>query len=209
MQFTTGNLDDFEVTELTLVGGEADERAHLMPALQTGSAGIDMQQVQLLVVLNLENVAVATDEELGRTGVELVADAPIVATGISSDVRHQDVCALAVPSQFLGIHQTEVTSVAVADDSTQRTELGQPLGYFHAADVAGMPYLVALGKVFEVFRVPVGVGVGKEANAFHDRNEIKETTELILFLFVGEEGEERNIGGNTVDGKVVDAAGKA
>ena len=60
------------------IGGEAHEGAHLVPALQPGGAGVDVQETQRLVILHLQDMAVARDEEARRAGVELLPDAPAV-----------------------------------------------------------------------------------------------------------------------------------
>ena len=166
-----GYLDDVEVAELAGIDGEADEGTHLMPALQPCGTGVDMKEAELAVELYLEDMAVAADEELGWTGEELVADTPVVAPGIAADMGHEDVGTLACPSQLLREHQPQVGTVAVADDSTQGTESGEAVGEFHGTDVAGMPYLVALGEILQVLIVPVGVGVGKKADAFQVKSE--------------------------------------
>ena len=113
-------------------------------------------------------MAVTADKEGRRVGVELVDDTAVVATRIAADVSHQDVGSLAGPPQFLGEHEAEVAAVAVADHGTQGAESGKAIGKLGAADVAGVPYLVALGEVLEVLIIPVGVGVAQETYAFHD-----------------------------------------
>ena len=65
-----GYLDNVEVAELAGIDGEADEGTHLMPALQPCGTGVDMKETELAVVLYLEDMAVAADEELGWTGEE-------------------------------------------------------------------------------------------------------------------------------------------
>ena len=154
--------------ESTGIDGEADQGADTMPALKTGGTGVDVEEMQLLVVLHLEDMAVATDEEGGRIGEELTGDAAVVASGIASDVGHQDRGSLAGPTEFLREHEAQVATIAVADHSTQRTEGGEAVGNFGAADVAGVPDFVALGEVLQVLVVPIGVGVAQEADSFHD-----------------------------------------
>ena len=43
-------FNDFKVLEVRAVHAEAHERAHLVPSLQTGRAGIDVQKAQTAVV---------------------------------------------------------------------------------------------------------------------------------------------------------------
>jgi hypothetical protein len=56
-------------------------------------------------------------------------------------------------------HQPQVSAVAVATHSPERSECCQFLSYFNAADVAGMPYFVARLKVVQVLFVPVRMRV--------------------------------------------------
>ena len=50
---------------------------------------------------------------------------------------------------------------------TKGTERLELLGYLKRTDIARMPHLVALGKVSCVAFVPMAVGVGEKADAFH------------------------------------------
>ena len=43
-------FDDLQVAHLGAVDGEAYQGAHLLPALSAGSAGIDMQHAEALVI---------------------------------------------------------------------------------------------------------------------------------------------------------------
>ena len=152
-------FDDFEVAEVPLVSREANKGADLMPALNTGGTRVDVEEVELLVVLHLEDMAVPTDEELGWTGVELVADAPIVATWVTADVGHEHVSTLARPAQQLGEHATEVATIAVSDDGSQGTEGGETVGELDTTDVTSVPDLVALCKVLQVLIIPETMGI--------------------------------------------------
>ena len=126
-----------------------------------------MEQPECLVVLHLQYMAVAADEELWRTGIELMADAEVVASRVAADVGQQHVSLLATEPQHLGKHSAQLGSVAVAHYSAQCPKGGQTVGNGRATDVAGVPYLVALLEIFEVAIVPVGVGVGEDSYAFH------------------------------------------
>ena len=138
-----------------------------MPPLDARGAGVDVQQSELLVVLHLQDVRVAADEELGRTRHELPHDAAVVAAGVAAYVFHQHVYLLALEPQHLRKHAAQVAAVAVAAHGTQGPEGGQAVGQFGRADVAGVPYLVARLKVVQVAVVPVGVGVAQYAYPFH------------------------------------------
>lgn len=152
-------FDDFEVAEVPLVSREANKGADLMPALNTGGTRVDVEEVELLVVLHLKDMAVPTDEELGWTGVELVADAPIVATRVTADVGHQHVGPFARPVQQLGEHATEVAAIAVPDYGSQGTEGGETVGELDTTDVASVPDLVTLCKILQVLIIPETMGI--------------------------------------------------
>ena len=82
-------FNNLKVAEVTAVYGEADKGSNLMPALQSCSAWIDMEQPKLFVVEDLEDMAVTGDEELGRVCVDLLADEWVVMSWIAADVCHQ------------------------------------------------------------------------------------------------------------------------
>ncbi len=161
------DFDDFKVAECTVIDCETDQSAHLMPALQTGSTRIDVQQTKFLVVKDLEDVAVTRNEKLGRMRKKKFSDARVVTAWIAANVCHQDVCAFACPSKSLSEESSHVAPVAVAINSSQWAELLQSHGHFQRTNVAGMPYLVARLKVLQVAVVPKGVGVAKQTDAFH------------------------------------------
>ena len=137
-----------------------------MPTLQTSCSGIDMEQTQGLVVLHLENVAVATDKQFGRIEKELLANADIITSRVATDVGHQYVCPLTGPSQFLGVKPAKVTTVTIAEDSTERTEILQTHGQLKRTDIAGMPDFVARLKIFQIAIIPIGMCVAEKSDAF-------------------------------------------
>ena len=138
-----------------------------MPTLQTCGTGIDVQQSQTFVILHLQDVAVAGNEQLGRTSIDLLPDAGIVPAGITADVRHQHVGTFTVPAQHQWEHASQVAPVAIATYSPQGTNLLQSHGQFHRTDVAGMPYLVTLLEVLAVAVVPPTVRITQQSNPLH------------------------------------------
>ena len=50
---SAAQFDDFKVLEVVAVDGEAHERARCLPTLQAGCSGIDVEQAERAVVLNL------------------------------------------------------------------------------------------------------------------------------------------------------------
>lgn len=160
-----GDFDDLKIAELAAIDGETDEGTDVMPALEAGSTRIDVEELELGVVLHLQDMAVTANEELGGTGKELVADAPVVTTRVTTDVGHQHVGSFARPAQQFGKHAAEVAAIAVADDGSKGTERGEAVGELHTTDVAGVPDLVALAEVLQVLVVPETMGITQQTNA--------------------------------------------
>lgn len=55
----TWHFYDFEVAEVSVVHREANEGANLVPSLQSCSSWIDVKQLQPLIILHFQDVAVA------------------------------------------------------------------------------------------------------------------------------------------------------
>ena len=107
---------------------------------------------------------VSGDEEFGWRRIYASHNRAVVIAGISPDMLHQHIHLLAFESEHLWKHASEVSTVAVAAHSPQRTESRQAVGEFGTADVARMPYLVARLEIFQVFIIPIGVGVANNSN---------------------------------------------
>ena len=56
MRQLSAEFDDFEVSELVAVDIEADECALLLPAAETGSTRVDMEEMEVVVVFHLEDM---------------------------------------------------------------------------------------------------------------------------------------------------------
>ena len=104
-------------------------------------------------------MAVARNEEGRGIGAQLGIDGTVVVARIATDVGHQYAGSLASPPQFLGIHPSQVTTIAVAAYGPEGTKLIEPLCQFHGTDVASVPYFITLFKVLEIAVVPISVGV--------------------------------------------------
>ena len=59
---------DLAVFKLFAVNGKPYQRAVFVPSLHTGCPGVDVEQVESLVKLHLQYMAVPADEELRRHG---------------------------------------------------------------------------------------------------------------------------------------------
>ena len=72
--------------------------------------------------------------------------------GIAADVGHVDINVLDMEEQILRVLHPHDMVVDVAVDGTQGLELGQGIGGFDVADVAGMPQLVDVLEEVEELR---------------------------------------------------------
>ena len=124
-----------------------------------------MQEAERLVILHLQDVRMSGNEELRRVREKCGADAEVVIARIAANMFDEHVYIFTLePVQFT-IHQPQVPTIAVATDGTQRPEGCQFLCHLDAADVTGMPYLVAGFKVVQVLRIPVAVCVADNTDS--------------------------------------------
>ena len=161
-------FDDLQVAELPLVDAEAHQGADGVEALAAGSAGVDVQQAERLVVLHLEDVRVSADKQLGRACQQAAGNGRVVASGIAADVLHHDLRTIDGEAQGLWEEAAQFLPVDVAVDSTQGAEVGQSLGHLQGAYVAGVPDFVAGLEVLQVSVVPPPVGVRQESDSCHE-----------------------------------------
>lgn len=64
-----------------------------------------------------------TYEKFGGTGIERLPNRRIISARITAYVSHQHISTLAIPPELLRIEPTQLTTITIAEDSTQRTEL--------------------------------------------------------------------------------------
>ena len=156
---------DFEVRRLG-VEDETDERGGAVESLYAGGAGVDVEKAVLVVVHDAEDVAVATDEDVGLGKLEGAPELVGIVTGVAADVAHEDALALNFEEELLVELVMEAEAVAVAPDGPDGLELAKLVEDI-GADVAGMPKLVAVAEEGEDLRGKVAVGVGENAYASH------------------------------------------
>ena len=109
-----------------------------------------MQKVQRLVVLHLQYVRVSSHKELWRIGKELRADRGIVVARIAANMLDEHIDILALKTIQLAIHQSQVATIAITTNSTERTESSQLLSHLYATYIACVPNLVAGFKVASI-----------------------------------------------------------
>lgn len=164
----TRKCDNLTVLEVAAVDGQSYDGTVFMPPLQSRGAGIDVQKIKRLVVLDLEDMAVTANKEFWRRGINLTAYTRVIVAGISADMFHKHINILALPAQTLGEHKAQVTAVTIAINSTEGAELCQTLCNLHGAYVAGMPNLVARLKIVKILVIPIRMGITDNSYTFHN-----------------------------------------
>ena len=66
-------------------------------------SGIDVEEVEVVVVHDFEDVAVSADEDVGALGEEELFDAGLVVAGIASDMGHDDFEVFAMEDVDFGV----------------------------------------------------------------------------------------------------------
>ena len=126
-----------------------------------------MQHVQRFVELYFQYVRVTGNEELRRLTIEQSAHRRVVVARIAAYMLDEHVNILAFETVQFAIHESQITSVAVATHSPKRAKSRQFISHFHRADVACVPYLVARFEIVQIFWIPIGMGVADDADFFH------------------------------------------
>ena len=165
--FVFRQLNDFKVAKLLAVDGEAHQCAHLVPALQSRCAGIDVEAMERAVVEHLEDVGMSRDEKLRRANKHLSDDASVVVARIAADVLHQDIGILTFEAQRCWEHAAKVAAVGVATHRAKRLHRFKAFGQFRRPDVAGVPNFVAVLEIRLIAVVPIAVSVREQSDSFH------------------------------------------
>lgn len=152
-------FNHFEVAEFAALYIEAYQRACFMEPVSAGSSGIDMQAVESLVIHHLQDMRVPCDKEAGWAAVYFRYDIRSIMSRVAPYVSHPHVGALDGETQVTRRAQAYLLPVYVAIYGTYRFYRFQIVQHLAAAYVAGMPYFVALGKIFFIPRVAISVSV--------------------------------------------------
>ena len=76
------------ICKMVPVNRKSHQRPFFLPSLDACSARINMQKIQRFVILHFQNVGMATDEQLWRTGSELTNNTSVITPRITTDVFH-------------------------------------------------------------------------------------------------------------------------
>ena len=119
-------------------------------------------------------------KQLRRIGKERRAYAEIIVAGIAPNMLDEHIHILHLESVQLTIHQSEVSPIAVAAYSPERTEGSEPLSHLNTADVTCMPDLIAGLKVVQILIVPIAVRIAQDANLLHNSNRLRINVAMIF-----------------------------
>jgi len=90
-----------------------------------------------------------TDEQLRRVGVYPGLYSRGVPAGVAADVRHPHIYILAFKAQVQRVGAAYILPVDIAINTTQGFKGGQFIGQFNGAEIARVPYLVAVLEMLE------------------------------------------------------------
>ncbi len=106
-------------------------------------------------------------EELRRIGKECRTYAEVVVARIAAYMFDEYIDILALESVQFTIHQPQVSAVAIATDSPERTEGSQFLCHLHTTDISCVPDLVAGFEVVQVLLIPIAVRIAQYTYFLH------------------------------------------
>jgi hypothetical protein len=154
-------FNDFQVTDFLLIHLKAQQRPHRVKTLLPCRTGIHVQEMGLQcgVGHDAQDVRMPADEQVGRVVAELLAHGRIVLGRVTADVRHPNVQFFAHKSLVFKVLFPHIRAVNIPENRPKRLESGQPGGYLKLANVARVPYFVALGEMLENAFVQETVGV--------------------------------------------------
>ena len=92
---------------------------------------------------------------------------------VSANVRYPNIDVFTIKPQMLRKVLPDLGSVDISVNALQRFKGGKLFGHLQTTEIAGVPYLVAVFKMFKNRIVEIAVGVGKEAYFNHGKiNEV-------------------------------------
>lgn len=150
---------DVPLLYLEAQGGPDD-----MESLDSGSSGIDHKHIAARIPHDFQDMGMTAHEDVRLILVYQRFGTDVIPSGISSDMGHQDLHALAFEEAVERVFEAQVMVVAVSCDSQKRFEPRYLGGHFHAAaEIPRMPDLVDRLQEFPDAGVEDTVGVGYES----------------------------------------------
>ena len=158
----------FQIAYVAPIDFEAQQCAHLMETIDAGGSGIHGQHLQCVVVLHFQYVRMSADKQVWLVGQNFAIGLRAVTSGIAADVGHEHFDVFALEGEEFGTTPAHHSGVDVATDSAETRADGEQtaIGVF-VADVAGVPYLVAVGEMDGEAVIPARMCVGQYAYFKH------------------------------------------
>lgn len=138
-----------------------------MPALFTGSTGVNMQAIDFFIVDHLQYVRMPRNEQLRWVSVNFTLYVRAVPIGITADMGHPNIHFFAIKPEVFGVHQSHILAINITIHAFQWFKRSQLIGQFERTEIAGMPYFITIGKMFKYGVVKVAMRVGNKANFCH------------------------------------------
>ena len=113
----------------------------------------------LLIILNLKNMRMPTDEQIRPVRLNQFTGVLIVPSGISGNVGHHHLYAFNVEDLIHGKLGPVLLTVYVSPHCTQWFPFPKMVRQFDIADISGMPDLIALLQVLDQAFIKVTVGI--------------------------------------------------
>ena len=144
---------------------KTEGRPDLLPSLQAGGSGIEVEQVMVRVMHDLEDMGMAAHEDI-RTELPDQGERPrVIMAGRAPDMGHQDLFPFAVPDPVLRVIIDQNPVVAVPGNTDERLEPGDGRSQGQSpAEIPRMPDLVDRGKEFAEFGAEHPVGIRKKTD---------------------------------------------
>jgi hypothetical protein len=108
---------------------------------------------------------VTADEKVRTNPIESRPRPEVVIAGISADMDHVDLDALAIPDKIEGEAGPEVRAVDIPIDAADGLECFQPVQDLKRSEIARVPQFVTLGEIGEDRFVEKAMIVGEEADS--------------------------------------------
>ena len=117
-----------------------------MKTMYACSARVHVQSVPTRVALNLQQVAVTTDEDIWPGFIQKAANSFCVPTGSSANVGHAKLQPLNLPMQGFSGFRTHAVVIDVAEyHPNMGVQLLHGVQNSEISNIAGMPYFIAIG----------------------------------------------------------------
>ena len=151
---------NLHVFDFSIIDVESQGCSHKMKTLDTRRARIDDQHIQFLIPYNLEDVGVATDEDIRHEITDQLTRSHIIFSRISTYMSHKNFKSFTLKEPVWRVIVAENEVITVADYAYKWFEIGYFFSQLQsAAKISGMPDLVyRLEKILE-FPAEYTVGV--------------------------------------------------